>query len=245
MEEKTMSFSDILPIVVIYITLLVIRFIGYTITFSRYHAAKLSSRVLILFVAGIGVAGILLDVTFFFGIQGELPAYIQTPPFYIVIAAMAEAITGYSGYSIAKRASKIIDQEETITARYVCDDGHVVKSRGEALLDNWLAKQGLPHDYEKTITLGSEKIKYDWYLPDADVYVEYWGLATRDYKKRREEKEKLYNKYQKKLVGIMNVDLEDINAKVKAKLLKYLDESDFDKPRRCFNCGAALDERYS
>ncbi len=239
-----MSFSDILPIVVIYSTLLVIRFAGYTFIFSRHHAAKLSSLVSAVMTVAIVTTGILLDICFFLAIQGELPSYIQTPQFYIVISVMAEAINGYVAYSIAKRASNINDKEETITARYVCDDGHVVKSRGEALLDNWLNRQGISHEYERSITLGGEHLKYDWYLPDKDVYVEYWGLATQDYKKRREEKEKIYNKHKKKLVGIMNVDLEDINSKVKAKLLEFLDESDFEKPKRCFNCGKTLDERY-
>ena len=45
-------------------------------------------------------------------------------------------------------------------------------------------------------------------------------------------------------MSITNGDLEDINTRVRQKLLDFLDESDFGKPKRCSQCGAALDDRY-
>ncbi|MEX2680064.1 MAG: hypothetical protein Q6373_000560, partial [Candidatus Sigynarchaeota archaeon] len=132
-------------------------------------------------------------------------------------------------------------------SRYKCNDGHVVKSRAEALIDNWLDREGITHDYEPDLTLNGSKLKPDWYIPDADVYVEFWGFLARDNKKydnHRTRKEELYARHNKKLVSITNNDLEDINTRVKQKLLNFLDESDFGKPKRCSQCGAELDERY-
>ena len=58
-------------------------------------------------------------------------------------------------------------------------DGHVVKSKGELIIDNFLHNQGINHIYEKTIKVHGNPIKYDWYLPDIDVYIEYYSLSCK------------------------------------------------------------------
>jgi predicted nuclease of restriction endonuclease-like RecB superfamily len=154
-----------------------------------------------------------------------------------------EAVLIYGAVKISNQVSGDTNDDK-ISHHYVCDDGDIVKSRGEAMIDNWLHNNTIEHIYERTIKLGGKTLKYDWYLPKYDVYVEYWGFYGKKYKNRRDEKEKLYQNFGKKLISINNADIGDINHNVKEKLLQYLDEKHFNPPKRCFNCGVKLDDRY-
>ena len=81
---------------------------------------------------------------------------------------------------------------------FKCLDDHIVKSKGELIIDNHLYRLGLEHEYESTIKVRGHPIKYDWYLPKYDVYIEYWGYFGKDYMKRKAEKLVLYRKGKKK-----------------------------------------------
>lgn len=189
--------------------------------------------------------GIFINLLSFFLISSYLPENLQTPAFYFPVSIVIEVFLLFIIIKLPfKSTTNHQEPEEGGSEKYSCDDGHIVKSRGEALLDNWLSHQGIKHNYEQDITIGGTHMKYDWYLPDDDVYIEYWGFYTKDYQERRQEKEKAYTLGHKKLVSIENKDLQDINNLVKNKLLGFLDEGVFSKPKRCFNCGAELDERY-
>lgn len=76
--------------------------------------------------------------------------------------------------------------------------------------------------YEQTITLGrkEEKIKYDFFLPVNDIYIEYWGLEGasgdlgKQYIERKEEKLKIYKKYDLKLLCLYPSDLDNLENAV-------------------------------
>nr|MDO8111228.1 hypothetical protein [Candidatus Sigynarchaeota archaeon] len=190
--------------------------------------------------------GIFFNGILFFMISDTLPAAIQTPAFYMAMSFLIEMILVFCGNRAS--ATFVSEQQQPgdeSPSHYTCDDGHVVKSRGEALIDNWLYHQGIEHEYEKAIELSGKNRKFDWYLPDSDVYIEFWGYYGKEYHEKRKEKEAGYAAQGKKLVSITNSDLEDINTKVKKKLLDFIEESELAKPKRCFNCGAKLDDRYA
>lgn len=239
---------DILAALIIFTCALVARLVCYVLIQIRRASGQLTGAFLVVSLAITFAAGIFFTLLLFFMIQEGIPVEIRTPPFFIGMAAVVEPALAYGAIRLA--ASLARQQEragEEKPSRYTCDDGHVVKSRAEALIDNWLNKEGITHEYEPSLTIAGSRIKPDWHLPDADVYVEFWGFNARDnkaYDDRRTHKEELYASANKRLVGITSIDLEDINAKVRQKLLNFLDESDFAKPKRCFNCGAALDNRY-
>jgi hypothetical protein len=61
--------------------------------------------------------------------------------------------------------------------------GLVVRSRAEQRIADYFDSIGLAFEYEKEIEAGfwifkSKVSKPDFYLPDYDVYVEYWGLLN-------------------------------------------------------------------
>jgi hypothetical protein len=243
-----MDTSTILPYMFVYISILLARFIVVAI-FSSNRVSKTVQETafwiltLICFVGGIVInyffVGLFFDV---------LPAAIQTPWFVILCASMIEVIITYTALRTGGYFAKAPVATEEHAERYKCDDGHVVKSRGEALIDNWLARHGVNHQYEDWLDLGGNRLKYDWYLPDDDVYVEFWGYHSDKYEERRKVKEELYSRYHKKLVGIEDGDLSDINERVRDKLLQFVDEDEFTtkalRPKVCYNCGAKLDDRY-
>ncbi len=128
---------------------------------------------------------------------------------------------------------------------FKCLDGHIVKSKGELIIDNHLYRLGLAHEYENTIRVKGDPIKYDWYLPKYDVYIEYWGYYGKEYMKRKVEKLGLYRKGKLKLISIEDIMLKDIYSNLIGELTKIikLDKSSNSKIH-CPNCGKVLDNRF-
>ncbi len=104
--------------------------------------------------------------------------------------------------------------------------GEIVRSKAEKQVADYLHDKEIEYIYEKTIEVGRQKhkIKYDFYLPHDDTYVEYWGLEKAEkeisekYTARKEEKIHLYNKYNLKLVSLYPEDLSDIDTIFPLKL---------------------------
>jgi hypothetical protein len=225
------------------------QFIAVSILAAKRVAKTLADLYFWISVLSCFGGGIALNYVFYDQFFDVLPAPIQNVGFIIMCAALTEVVIAYAGLKIGGYFAKAPAATEERAERYKCDDSHIVKSRGEALIDNWLARQGVKHQYEDTIELGGNRLMYDWYLPDDDVYIEFWGYHSEKYEARRKEKERLYAEHHKKLVGIEDADLSDINQRVKDKLMQFIDEDEFTtkalRPKVCFNCGATLDDRYA
>ena len=137
------------------------------------------------------------------------------------------------------------EEKQLKASSFKCLDGHVVKSKGELIVDNFLHLNGIEHKYEKTITVHGNPIKYDWYLPKYKIYIEYWGFFGKKYLKRKEEKIKLYNKGRLKLVSIEDIMFKDIYSNLSNELKEFFKSKEpEDKIRHCPNCGMELDERF-
>lgn len=131
--------------------------------------------------------------------------------------------------------------------QYICLDGHTVKSRGELIIDNHLFRLNIKHKYEDGITVNGQYMKYDWYLPEYDIYIEYWGYYGKQYKARKREKLKLYKKGHLELISIEDHMLHDIYHNLTHKLKRHgikIDKRPRISARYCPHCGAILDERF-
>ena len=54
---------------------------------------------------------------------------------------------------------------------------------GERQIAEWLTAHGIAYRYDaKFRIIGEFQIRPDFYLPELDVYIEYWGMDTADYK---------------------------------------------------------------
>lgn len=108
-----------------------------------------------------------------------------------------------------------VELNKTIEAR----DGTVVQSNGERRIADWLTAQGLAYRYDaKYRIIGEFQIRPDFYLPELDVYIEYWGLDTPQYKMSMYKKQVLYQQQGKRLVSVHPPDLPRLNTLLAAKL---------------------------
>jgi hypothetical protein len=128
-------------------------------------------------------------------------------------------------------------------SKYKCIDGHIVRSLSELLIDNYLHQNGIMHKFEDYIKKGSSKhYKYDWFLPDSKIYVEFFGYSGRYYYNTRKEKEKFYKSNNLKLISINPEELGDLNNSMIQKLGKHGKKQINEK--YCPNCGSMLDTRF-
>lgn len=106
-------------------------------------------------------------------------------------------------------------------------DGHIVKSKGEVIIDDILYNNMIVHCYEKeVIEIPSTKrtIKSDFFVPvfaNRGIYIEYWGMETGEYKKNKEEKKKMYEEHSIELISIEKNDITD-KAGLEARLVREI-----------------------
>lgn len=98
--------------------------------------------------------------------------------------------------------------------RRTCD-GHYVKSDPEITIDDILYENRIVHCYEKKVPIDSDEqtIKCDWFIPVTDsrhgIYIEYWGMNTKEYLQNKERKRKAYKDHDIPLIEIEKDDYKD------------------------------------
>ena len=98
-------------------------------------------------------------------------------------------------------------------------DGTWVQSDGERMVAELLAAEGIRYRYDERFRiLNGYAIRHDFYLPEHDVYVEYWGMDTADYKIGMLKKQKLYQQQGKKLISLYPDDKPRLREIILARL---------------------------
>ena len=121
--------------------------------------------------------------------------------------------------------------DENYEGRYTCKDGHIVKSKSEREIDNYLFEHNIPHAYEKALPYGAtekEVLHPDFYLPNylgnkKHVYIEHWGYNenNKDYTKTKKFKMPIYEKLKVTLICTNEKsDMADIDTVLDRKLNK-------------------------
>ena len=101
-------------------------------------------------------------------------------------------------------------------------DGTRVQSDGERLICEALDAEQIRYRYDERFRiLDGYAIRPDFYLPEFDVYIEYWGMDTADYKIGMLKKQQLYQQQGKKLVSLYTEDRPRMRARLLSKLEKY------------------------
>ena len=102
-------------------------------------------------------------------------------------------------------------------------DDVAVQSRGEKRIGDWLLQKKIEYVYDERYRIaGDVSIRPDFYLPEFDLYIEYWGMQEQDYLARKSEKKFLYQRAGKKLISLDWRDLENIEAILEEKLSRYI-----------------------
>jgi len=100
-------------------------------------------------------------------------------------------------------------------------DGTWVQSDGERRICEALNAAGIRYRYDERFRiLDGYAIRPDFYLPEFDVYVEYWGMDTADYKIGMLKKQQLYQQQGKKLISLYPDDKPRMSETLLNKLEK-------------------------
>ncbi|MGI9276924.1 MAG: hypothetical protein ACR2PT_19020 [Endozoicomonas sp.] len=100
-------------------------------------------------------------------------------------------------------------------------DGHMVRSKAEMLIDNWLYMAEIVHAYERKLPI-EEDVYCDFYIPTGKVYIEYWGYENDEkYLNRKEKKLQIYKKYGFSLIELNDEDVKNLDDILPRLLLKF------------------------
>ncbi|MCF6267385.1 MAG: hypothetical protein L3J57_12690 [Desulfuromusa sp.] len=101
-------------------------------------------------------------------------------------------------------------------------DGTWVQSHGERLICEALDAEDIRYRYDERFRiLDGYAIRPDFYLPEFDVYIEYWGMDTADYKIGMLKKQQLYQQQGKRLISLYPSDKSQLRQVLLDKLAKY------------------------
>jgi len=108
-----------------------------------------------------------------------------------------------------------VQNQKTILAA----DRTVVQSKGERQIADWLSTHKIAYRYDdKFQIIQGFAIRPDFYLPQYDLYIEYWGMDTIDYKIGMLLKQKLYQQEGKRLLSLYPTDLPNLDEKLTSAL---------------------------
>ena len=116
-----------------------------------------------------------------------------------------------------------VDVRRKYPAEYRCDNGIYVRSLSELCIANWLYANRIPFDYERQVTFAAtgEVGHCDFYLPESDAYIEFWGLSNdKSYEGYKLWKENNYKKNAIPLVSLYPSDLKNLRDRLCAELAR-------------------------
>lgn len=130
--------------------------------------------------------------------------------------------------SVVEEAPVVAYGKQSFAEKYPAplrtSDGHMVRSQGEIIIDNWLYEQRIVHSYEKLVPI-EEPMRCDFYLPEIGVdgvYVEYWGMeSSAQYKERKQNKIALYEANGLKLIEVHAKDIGSLDEVLQPALIKF------------------------
>ncbi len=114
--------------------------------------------------------------------QSGVP-YVGWPVDIIESNVLKETIHNIKGTTeVADSVQKTNQAENSFRDKFKAThrstDGHMVRSKAEMLIDNWLYMAEIVHAYERKLPI-EEELYSDFYIPTGKVYIEYWGLWKR------------------------------------------------------------------
>lgn len=134
--------------------------------------------------------------------------------------------------------TKIQDSRKEEVARTA--DGHYVKSHPESVIDDILYDLRIVHCYEKKVPISADEqaMTADWFIPVTDgrhgIYIEYWGMNTKEYLENKERKKKSYKEHDIPLIEIEKDEYKDrrgledrLISEMNAMAYKYFRVTDF------------------
>lgn len=100
-------------------------------------------------------------------------------------------------------------------------DGHMVRSRAEAMIDGLFYENRIVHAYERLVPV--EQTMYcDFFLPEYDLYIEFWGMESNPkYKARKEKKLEIYRQNELRLIEVKDEHINNLEDYLISQLVKF------------------------
>ena len=149
--------------------------------------------------------------------------YVVWPDALLKNTVLLKTVASVKGEDLEKvePVSEEKSFRERFPATHRATDGHLVRSRAEMLVDNWLYMSGFVHAYERQLPV-EEELYCDFYVPEGKVYIEYWGLEDDPrYAARKQIKKDIYAKYAFNLVELSDDHIRNLDDHLPKMLLKF------------------------
>ena len=132
-------------------------------------------------------------------------------------------------YLQIKKCTEFNKLEAEYQSDLVCEDGHLVKSPYEKIIDDWLYSEGIKHAYEKKLDIDKNTdITPDFYIPEhkgiKNIYIEFWGYDESNvkYQKQKEYKMKLYPDVAKRdNITVIYLTKKDVDSSIFKKKINF------------------------
>lgn len=150
-------------------------------------------------------------------------AYVVWPESILTHKALCAVIQSMRGETSDTHAATTSEQtfRKRFPAQHRTTDGHLVRSKAEMLIDNWLYMAGVVHAYERQLPI-EEEVYCDFYLPAGKVYVEYWGIENDPaYNARRKTKVEIYQRSKLQLIELTDDHIRNLDDCLPKMLIKY------------------------
>ncbi len=186
-------------------------------SFKKYRA-QVPVRLEVQFDPPIGREKLQTIPDLYFDARGYLVNFTVPMELVLSIVDMAAGRKTTSGVPAAREE---VDFRRKFPPKFLCSDGHWVRSKAELLVDNWLYTRRPPiaHAYERRLPV-EEEAYADFYIPVGDCYIEYWGLDTPEYIDRQQRKLELFDRYKFRVISLREHDIEKLDDLLPVKLLK-------------------------
>ena len=133
--------------------------------------------------------------------------------------------TPVPNYKSSESGNIRIDPRQRYHAEYRCDNGMLVRSVSELCIANFLYANQVPFEYERSVDFAATKevAHCDFYLPNQDVYIEFWGMYKDPaYEQYKRWKEANYIRNKIRLVSLYPSDLKNLRDRLREALRQAL-----------------------
>ena len=163
--------------------------------------------------------------------------YVKWPPDILENNVLREEVANYLGENTAPArrqksadasggAASADDFRKKFPADIRATDGHLVRSKGELVIDNFLYTNSIVHAYERKLPV-EENVLCDFYLPTGrvstggGVYIEYWGLTDPGYEANKQRKLAVYRRHNLSLIELTDKEVSNLDDHLPRLLLEY------------------------
>ena len=125
---------------------------------------------------------------------------------------------------IAVKASEIMERMENAEPTFKTKTGHLVKTRAEMMIANFLFDNNLLFQYNTVATWADkDDFRALFYIPRLDLYIDHHPYDyVKEYQKVMKVKVKEYEKHKKKHIYITSEDEKNIEESIKLKMKPYV-----------------------